>query len=173
MTQKILRGRILTFVAEPQSPQDETAHLYIEDGALLIADGLIKARGDFADLAGTADPGIEVIDHRPNLLMPGFIDTHLHFPQVQVIASWGAQLLDWLTNYTFPAESRYADPVHAATMARHFFDALLANGTTTRCGLLLVTQAIGGGLFRGSGTTQHAGDWRQGADGSQRTGHCM
>ena len=76
-------------------------------------------------------PGAPVTDHRPNLMMAGFIDTHIHFPQVQVIASWGAQLLDWLNNYTFPEESRYSDPDHADRMARAFFDQLILNGTTT------------------------------------------
>ena len=64
-------------------------------------------------------------------MMAGFIDTHLHFPQVQVIASWGAQLLDWLNNYTFPEETRFVDPDHCAEMARHFFDLLTSHGTTT------------------------------------------
>ena len=131
MSQKLLRGRILTFHAEPQTPQDDSAHRYIEDGALLIENGVIAACGDYADVRKAAAEDVELIDHRPHLLMPGFIDTHLHFPQVQVIASWGAQLLDWLENYTFPAEARYADPDHAARMSGHFFDELIANGTTT------------------------------------------
>nr|WP_321445172.1 guanine deaminase [uncultured Cohaesibacter sp.] len=131
MSQKILRGRILTFHAEPQSPQDESAHLYIEDGALLIEAGTIIACDSYDRVLPLAGENVELIDHRPHLLMPGFIDTHLHFPQVQVIASWGAQLLDWLENYTFPAEARFADPDHAARMAGQFFDQMIANGTTT------------------------------------------
>lgn len=131
MSQKILRGRILTFHAEPQSPQDESAHLYIEDGALLIEAGRIVACDTYDAVRPLAGEEAELIDHRSHLLMPGFIDTHLHFPQVQVIASWGAQLLDWLENYTFPAEARFADPDHAARMAGHFFDQMIANGTTT------------------------------------------
>jgi guanine deaminase len=63
--------------------------------------------------------------------MPGFIDTHIHFPQTQVIASYGAQLLEWLEKYTFVAEQKYADAGHAETNARFFFDELLRNGTTT------------------------------------------
>nr|WP_321463153.1 guanine deaminase [uncultured Cohaesibacter sp.] len=131
MADMILRGRLLTFLREPMTPQDDAAHLYIEDGALLIENGKIKARGQFDELAGLAGEGVKVIDHRPHLLVPGFIDTHLHFPQVQVIASWGAQLLDWLENYTFPAEALYADPDHCANMATRFFDEIIANGTTT------------------------------------------
>jgi guanine deaminase len=72
-----------------------------------------------------------VIDHRPHLLMPGFIDTHIHMPQAQIIASWGAQLLDWLNTYTFPEEAKFADPAHAARIAGAFLDVLLRHGTTT------------------------------------------
>jgi guanine deaminase len=62
--------------------------------------------------------------------MPGFIDTHVHCPQLDVIASYGAQLLDWLNDYTFPAEMRWADPAVATQGAAYFLDALLAHGTT-------------------------------------------
>jgi guanine deaminase len=130
MTQKLLRGRILSFSAEPFGAQDQDAYCYIKDGALLIEAGLIIASGDFASVSAQARTP-EVIDHRPHLLMAGFIDTHIHFPQVQVIASWGAQLLDWLNSYTFPEETRFEDPDHSARMAGHFCDALIDNGTTT------------------------------------------
>jgi guanine deaminase len=69
-------------------------------------------------------------DHRGQLVMPGFIDTHVHCPQLGVIASYGAQLLDWLNTYTFPAEMEFADPETAALGAARFLDALLAHGTT-------------------------------------------
>lgn len=128
--QTLLRGRVLSFTAEPQDPQDTSAYEFIEDGALLVADGMILAKGSYGDLAQQA-AGAEVIDHRPNILMAGFIDTHLHFPQVQVIASWGSQLLEWLNNYTFPEETRFADAGHSSEMAGHFFDLLTSHGTTT------------------------------------------
>ncbi|HSW05879.1 guanine deaminase, partial [Aquabacterium sp.] len=70
-------------------------------------------------------------ERRGQLLMPGFIDTHVHCPQIDVIASWGAQLLDWLETYTFPAEARHADPAVAAEASALFLDALLAHGTTS------------------------------------------
>ncbi|NHF71987.1 guanine deaminase [Paracoccus xiamenensis] len=126
----LLRGRILDFRAEPQDADDTDAYRYVEDGAILIANGMIKASGDFATVAAQA-PDAQVIDHRPHLLMAGFIDTHIHFPQVQVIASWGSQLLDWLNNYTFPEETRFADPGHSAAMAARFYDLLLSHGTTS------------------------------------------
>lgn len=127
---RIIRGRTLSFTAEPQGPDDHDAYLYREDGALAVESGLIVAAGDF-DEVRAAYPDAEVIDHRPHLVVPGFIDTHLHFPQTQVIASWGAELLDWLNTYTFPEEAKYADPAQCEAMAGRFLDLLLAHGTTT------------------------------------------
>ncbi|MCT4373075.1 guanine deaminase [Yangia mangrovi] len=128
--QVLLRGRILSFNAEPQGPEDHAAYRYIEDGAILISSGMIRATGAFDQLSRQA-PSVPVADHRPHLLMPGFIDTHIHYPQVQVIASWGAQLLDWLNDYTFPEETRFADPAHAEAMAEWLMAQLCAHGTTT------------------------------------------
>ena len=128
--QLLLRGRILSFTSEPAGPEDTDAYTYIEDGALLISDGFIIARGDYEEVSSSAK-GARSIDHRPNLLMAGFIDTHLHFPQTQVIASWGTQLLDWLNTYTFPEEARYSDAAHCKAMAGHFYDQLISHGTTT------------------------------------------
>ncbi|MBG6200611.1 guanine deaminase [Labrenzia sp. EL_13] len=127
----ILRGRTLTFHAAPNGPEDITAFSYEEDGALLLSDGKIKVRGPFAEVQSGAPDGTEIVDHRPHLLLPGFIDTHIHFPQAQVIASWADQLLDWLNDYTFPAELRFADKAHADRIANGFYDALIAHGTTT------------------------------------------
>lgn len=127
---KLLRGRVLSFTAEPLDHRDTDAYRYIEDGALLIEGGRIAAMGAYEDVAPQA-AGVPVVDHRPHLLMPGFIDTHMHFPQVQVIASWGDQLLDWLNNYTFPEETRFVAPEHSAAMARRFYDLIVGHGTTT------------------------------------------
>lgn len=117
---------MLGFHADPSETADN--HRYIEDGAILIENGRILAVDEYTALAR---PGVTEIDHRPHLIMPGFIDPHIHFPQVQVIASWGAQLLDWLNTYTFPEEARFADPDHATRMAGLFLDQLTAHGTTT------------------------------------------
>jgi guanine deaminase len=131
MAERLLRGRVLRFLAEPQGIEDTAAYTYDEDGAILVRGGLVAAVGPAAEVMQAAGPGAEVIDHGPHLLMPGFIDTHIHMPQAQVIASWGAQLLDWLNTYTFPEESRFADPAHAARIAEAFLDELLRHGTTT------------------------------------------
>ena len=122
----LIRGRTLSFHADPA--EVENAYTYLEDGAILTENGKITAIGSYRDLAS---PEIAETDHRPHLIIPGFIDPHLHFPQVQVIASWGAQLLDWLNTYTFPEEARFADPAHADAMAGRFLDLLLAHGTTS------------------------------------------
>jgi guanine deaminase len=143
--QQLIRGRILGFHADPAETDDN--HTYLEDGAILIENGKIVAVGDYADLAR---PDLPVIDHRPHLIMPGFIDPHIHFPQVQVIASWGAQLLDWLNTYTFPEEARFADPDHATRMAGLFLDQLTAHGTTTAVAFSSVHAASAEALFTAS-----------------------
>ncbi|MBD8875620.1 guanine deaminase [Roseibium polysiphoniae] len=130
-TEKLLRGRLLSFKSSPTGPNDTSAYTYEEDGALLIRDGKIIANGIYAEVLTAASPTAQEVDHRPHLLLPGLIDTHIHFPQAQVIASWADQLLDWLNDYTFPAEQKFADKVHGARIAKGFYDALLANGTTT------------------------------------------
>ena len=146
MADVILRGRLLTFHRAPENGDDSESFTYIEDGALLVRGGLIARRGSFADVQRAA-PAAPITDHRPHLLMPGFIDTHIHFPQVQVIASWGSQLLDWLNNYTFPEETRFADMGHAERMAVAFFDQLIAHGTTTAAAFCSVHRASADAFF--------------------------
>lgn len=146
MTRTLIRGRVLSFRSEPQGPGDAAAYDYHEDGALLVGDGLIIASGDYAGVKAEAD-GANEIDHRPHLLLAGLIDTHIHFPQVQVIASWGAQLLDWLNTYTFPAEAQYADEAHCAAMASAFLDQLTAHGTTTAVAYCSVHRQSAEALF--------------------------
>jgi guanine deaminase len=128
MTRVILRGRVLTFVSEPQGLDDTDSYSYFEDGAVTIIDGKVVAVGDYAAAeAGDA----EVIDHRPNLIMPGFIDTHLHYVQAQMIASYAGSLLEWLNNYTFVEEQKFSRQGHAGAVASDFYDELIRNGTTT------------------------------------------
>lgn len=131
MAQKLIRGRLLSFKTEPRSIDDHDAYIFEEDGAVLVEDGVILAAGSFAEVVAGAEAGHAVVDHRPHLILPGFIDAHAHFPQMQVIASYGAELLDWLNNYTFPEETRFSDIQHGRHIARLFFDELLRNGTTT------------------------------------------
>src|SRR3954453_21791369 len=111
MAETVLRGRVLRFLSEPAGIDDAASYAYDEDGAILVRDGRVVAVGGAAGILAEG-PGAAVVDPRPHLLMPGFIDAHIHMPQAQIIASWGAQLLDWLNTYTFPAESKFSDPDH-------------------------------------------------------------
>ncbi len=131
MTSTLLRGRTLSFLRWPESADDLGACRYEEDGGLLVSDGRIAAAGAFADVRAQADDGTAVVDHRPHLLMPGFIDCHVHVPQMQIIASYGAELLDWLNKYTFPEETKFRDAQHARRIARLFLDEMVRQGTTT------------------------------------------
>ncbi|MDB5525706.1 MAG: guanine deaminase [Rhizobium sp.] len=127
----LLRGRLLSFHREPQGLDDDGSYRYIEDGGLLIENGLIRASGDFPDVLQAAPADVSVVDHRPHLIMPGFIDTHIHFPQMQVVGSYAGSLLEWLNTYTFIEEQRFAEPAHSARIAIKFFDELIRHGTTT------------------------------------------
>ena len=142
MTKTLLRGRVLSFHADPAESAD--SHHFWENGAILVEDGRILAVGDYAD---TRDPEAREIDHRPHIIMAGFIDPHIHFPQVQVVAAWAAQLLDWLNDHTFPIEAQYRDPAHAARMAEAFLDQLLLNGTTTASAFCSVHRESAEALF--------------------------
>jgi guanine deaminase len=126
-------GSILSFRADPGAREDASAYDYWERGALIVLDGHIEAVGAASDLLGSDRyPGpYEIVDHGQRLILPGFIDTHIHYPQTDVIAAGGQQLLDWLEHYTFPAEQRFADAHYARTIASFFFDELLRNGTTS------------------------------------------
>lgn len=130
MTARLLRGRVLSFRAKPESVDDRAAYVFEEDGGILIRDGRIEAVGDFSLISAEARDA-EIIDHRPHILMPGFIDAHAHFPQMQVIGSYGAELLDWLNTYTFPEETKFSDTQHGRRIARLFLDEMVRHGTTT------------------------------------------
>ncbi len=123
------RAAIFHLLEEPASGRTP-AHAYHPDGLLLVEDDRIAACGDFEalkDQLGAAP--VEAFPGR--LITPGFIDLHIHFPQLEAIAAYGEQLLDWLDRYIYPAEAAFADPAHAAAAASAFLDALLRHGTTT------------------------------------------
>lgn len=123
-----LRGDLLDFTAEPAWGDTSARGVrWRADHWLLIEGGRIAGAQPGSDAPG---PAWRCEDHRGRLILPGFIDTHVHSAQLDVIASYGSELLDWLDTYTFPAEQRYADAGVAAQGAAHFVDALLAHGTT-------------------------------------------
>ena len=124
------RARILHFTSAPDIHTGAGVE-YFDDGVLLVERGCVKALGRAEDLARQG-LDLQSCRHYPEyVLMPGFIDTHVHYPQTRVIASYGEQLLDWLNDYTFPAELQFSDPDVAAQAAQEFLQLLLQNGTTT------------------------------------------
>ncbi len=131
MARIAIRGRLLDFVGDPV--HSAAAVRLVDDGLLLIEGGRIVGRGEFGPLARALRPGEPVTDFSGCLLVPGFIDAHTHFPQLDVIASPASGLLDWLKHHTYPAEARFADPAVCEEAARFFLDELAANGTTSAC----------------------------------------
>jgi guanine deaminase len=130
---RVYRARIFTPVADPFAGGVESSHRYFEDGHLAVSDeGRIVSAGDWNDA-----PEGEVVDLSQKLIAPGFIDTHLHAPQLEMIGSYGGHLLEWLNRYTFPTERKFEDPGHARRVARAFYDELLRNGTL--CALIFST----------------------------------
>jgi guanine deaminase len=102
---------------------------YIEDGVMVVdADGVIREVSAFP--RAVTDP-ISLLDLRGRLIAPGFVDTHLHYPQTRVIGSASGPLLDWLESTIFPEEERFRDEVYARRVALSFVEHCLAVGTTT------------------------------------------
>ena len=123
----IYRGRVL------DTPDDPFAGGVLradDDAGLLVRDGTIADRGPF-DRIRAAHPQEDVVDLRDGLLLPGFVDTHVHFPQVRAIGGLGLPLLDWLERCALPEEARLADATYASTVAREFLSGLAQAGTTT------------------------------------------
>ncbi len=129
MSRQAYRCALLHVLDDPSRAPDAVE--YHPDGLLVVEDGHVTGLGAFE--AGLARlPAGTPITHLPGrLITPGFVDAHIHYPQVDVMAAWGSQLLDWLNTHIFPAEQAFADRAHADEAARFFLDQLLANGTTS------------------------------------------
>lgn len=127
-----IRGTFFDFLDDPWKHvgQEQDAARFIADGLLVVKDGRIEDFGPFAEVSARR-PGLEVTHLPGRILMPGFIDGHIHFPQTRVLGAYGNQLLDWLQNSIFMEELKYNDRDYASQAAEHFFTALLAGGTTT------------------------------------------
>src|SRR5439155_23555897 len=128
-------GAVQAFRAAILRFADDRRAVYEEDGLLVIgpdANGrqVVRAAGAWSVLAPNFT-GIDVEDLRGRIIAPGFIDLHIHFPQLDVIGSPAAGLLPWLENYTFPHESKFADAKHAKELAGFFTGELLRHGVTT------------------------------------------
>jgi guanine deaminase len=116
----------------PRDPflHDEAAMETFDDGAVAFAEGRILACGRYPEVRGQY-PDAEVLDARDAILLPGFVDCHVHYPQIRVIGAMGLELLDWLRTRALPEEARLADAPYAEEVAHLFLRALAANGTTT------------------------------------------
>jgi len=130
MTDMLLLGQTLRFVADPFTTPTEDATQLDSRGGVLVRDGHIAAVGHGDDLR-RAHPDANVIDHGKGMITAGFVDAHMHYPQTGMIASWGKRLIDWLNTYTFPEEMRFADADYANDVAGRTLDLALAHGTTT------------------------------------------
>jgi len=124
-------ANILHFLSEPSASEEELSYEYFEKGLLVVKEGKVIALGYAEDLLDTLPFSTTIYDHKERLLLPGFIDTHVHFPQLEMIASPGADLLHWLEQYAFVAEEKYANVDYASKQSERFLDELLRVGTTT------------------------------------------
>jgi guanine deaminase len=125
-----IRGQLIDIVADPSAHAAALRH--VEDGLLVLEHGRIAARGDYTALAPHwLDASTQLADCRGAIVTPGFIDTHIHLPQIDVIASPATGLLDWLERHTFPVEAGYADPARCEESAEFFLDELVRHGTTS------------------------------------------
>ena len=123
------RAGVLHFTADPACEAESYA--WFADGMLIVSQGKVLQAGDYAQLKATLAEGVVVQDFRGKLIIPGFIDTHIHYPQTDMIASPAPGLLPWLETYTFPTEREFSDPAHSGAVAHFFIDELLRCGTTT------------------------------------------
>lgn len=125
------RGRVLHCLRDPGADGDTQAVEYFADGVLLVSDGRIAALAPAEHLLPTLGPDVERVEHGDRLILPGMIDCHVHYAQTDIVAAYGGQLLDWLTQHVFPMEARFSDAALATQTAEFFLDELLRNGTTT------------------------------------------
>ncbi len=131
MSLKAYNAAVFHLLGDPADMGADVSRGYYEDGLLIVEDGVVKKLGARAELEPGLPADVQIASFANALIIPGFVDSHIHFPQMDVIASPGDQLMDWLNEYTFPAEAAFEDPAHGQASARFFLDELLRNGTTS------------------------------------------
>ncbi|HEX4225399.1 MAG TPA: guanine deaminase [Pseudonocardiaceae bacterium] len=127
----VVRGSLLWFIADPLLEPAERAVRYVEDGGVLCRDGLIVASGPWTELRSRLPPDAVVRHYPKHLVTAGFVDSHVHYPQLDIVGSPGGELTEWLDRYAYPEERRFDDADHARAVADRFCTELLRNGTTT------------------------------------------
>ncbi|PJE79639.1 Guanine deaminase [invertebrate metagenome] len=131
-TVKAVRGALLDIKKVVNNPEDLEDNLrYFSDGLLIIDQGKVVWLGSWEQGRHRLPAGLRICDYRGKLVVPGLVDTHIHYPQMEIIGAYGEQLLEWLNTYTFPTEMKYGDKSYAEEMAGLFVRELLKNGTTT------------------------------------------
>jgi guanine deaminase len=128
---RAIRAAALTFVADPFIAGAAAAMRYESDALIVFDRGVITAFGAYSAIQPTLAPDCSIQTYRDALVLPGFIDLHVHYPQTQIIGAYGKQLIDWLNRYTFVAEQQFADEAHARRVSAFFLDECLRAGTTT------------------------------------------
>ncbi|MBP9681047.1 MAG: guanine deaminase [Bacteriovorax sp.] len=126
-----IRSSALSFVNDPFLVGAEASYHYENDALILMENGKIKSFGSYEKLKSSIPAGVELKTYKDSLVLPGFIDTHIHYPQTQIIGAYGKQLIDWLNNYTFVAEQQFNNFDYAYEVAQFFLDECLKAGTTT------------------------------------------
>jgi guanine deaminase len=127
---KIIRGEIFDFIAESALDASQPVPRFFSDGALLVSAGKVEEIGYYKNIREKY-PDVPCEQYIGKLIVPAFIDTHIHYPQMEIIGSFGFQLVDWLNHYAFPAEKSFKDPVYAKAVAELFIQELFKNGTAS------------------------------------------
>lgn len=129
MSRHALRGAALSFRSDPFLTDPDAACVYYPEALIVIEDGCIASIADAATAQVPADVPVTYFENA--IILPGFIDTHVHYPQTEMVASSGAHLLEWLEKYTYITEQKFSDRAHADKVAQVFLRELLRAGTTT------------------------------------------
>ena len=144
------RGSIFHFVNIPESAFDQKSYQFFEDGLLIVEEGKISSVGNIKDFDKDYLKGINIVDYSGHLIMPGFIDSHIHYPQSEMIASYGEKLMEWLNNYVFPTERKFSSYEYSKKTSDFFLNELLRNGTTTAMVFSTVHETSVDALFESS-----------------------
>ena len=165
-----IRGPVLTYTGDAFRDGLESTMRYERDAIIAMADGRITHFGP-ADLVRAELPKDTAVKEygADTLILAGFIDCHVHYPQTQIIGAFGGELIDWLNKYTFIAEQQFADPEHARAVAQRLPAGMPASGYDLGRSLLHRLSAVGRRVLRGGPGDRHADDCRQSPHGPQRT----
>jgi guanine deaminase len=126
----LLLGHTISLVKNPFETDPLDSCVSDSQGGILVRDGKIYATDTAEDLKSRFKQA-KIVDYGTKLILPGFLDAHVHYPQTAIIASWGKRLIDWLNDYTFPEEMKFHDPVYAKAIAERYLDLAISHGTTT------------------------------------------